>query len=145
MTNSDKFKQVFGLYATELWAMTETEFLTWLNADAQPERRDCGWTGIDDDYPVSIREVIDITAETGALTTQSRVMKLKPYKQPERKTDQIIARIKQESIKRNKEYMKHGDRYMLGFVDGMRLARSIVDGSIDEPHYFIPSKDGGGA
>lgn len=52
--------------------------------------RDCGWTGIEDDYPVSIREVIDITAETGALTTQSRVMELKPYRLPESKTGRWI-------------------------------------------------------
>ena len=38
-----------------------------------------GWVGIDQDYPVSIKEVLDITAETGALTTQSRIRELKPY------------------------------------------------------------------
>lgn len=31
-------------------------------------------------YPVSIKEVLDITAETGALTTQSRIRELKPYR-----------------------------------------------------------------
>ena len=30
MKNADKFKAVFGLYATELWAMPEEEFLKWL-------------------------------------------------------------------------------------------------------------------
>ena len=50
--------------------------------------------------------------------------------------EKICARIKAEAIKRNVEYMKHGDRYMLGFVDGMRLARRIVDGTIDDPVYF---------
>ena len=39
-----------------------------------------GWVGIDQDYPVSIKEVLDITAETGALTTQSRIRELKPYR-----------------------------------------------------------------
>lgn len=39
-----------------------------------------GWVGIDYDYPVSIKEVLDITAETGALTTQSRIRELKPYR-----------------------------------------------------------------
>jgi len=34
MTNADRFKTIFGLYATELWAMPEKEFLKWLNADA---------------------------------------------------------------------------------------------------------------
>ena len=38
-----------------------------------------GCVGIDKDYHVSIKEVIDITAETGALTAQNRIMELKPY------------------------------------------------------------------
>lgn len=33
MKNADKFKAVFGLYATELWAMPEGEFLRWLNSE----------------------------------------------------------------------------------------------------------------
>lgn len=33
MTNAERFKQTFGLYATELWAKPEKEFLEWLNAD----------------------------------------------------------------------------------------------------------------
>ena len=31
MTNATKFEKIFGIYATELWSMTETEFLIWLN------------------------------------------------------------------------------------------------------------------
>jgi hypothetical protein len=54
--------------------------------------------------------------------------------------DSLIARLKAEAIKRNVQYMKSGDRYLIGFVDGMRLARSIVDGSIDEPKYVYPSE-----
>lgn len=37
MTNADKFKQIFGIYATELWAMSEEDFLKWLNAEAETE------------------------------------------------------------------------------------------------------------
>ena len=33
MTNADKFKSLFGIYATELWAMSEKEFLEWLNSE----------------------------------------------------------------------------------------------------------------
>ena len=33
MTNADKFKEIFGLYATELWGKPEKEFLEWLNED----------------------------------------------------------------------------------------------------------------
>ena len=45
-------------------------------------KRDCGYTGIERDYPVSIKEVLDITAETGALETQARIRELKPYQHP---------------------------------------------------------------
>ena len=34
MTNADKFKNIFGLYATELWSMPEKYFLKWLNSEA---------------------------------------------------------------------------------------------------------------
>lgn len=34
MNNAERFRQVFGIYATELWVMSEEEFLKWLNADA---------------------------------------------------------------------------------------------------------------
>lgn len=41
MKNADKFKTVFGLYATEVWSMSEGEFLKWLNSESteteQPE------------------------------------------------------------------------------------------------------------
>ena len=33
MTNSEAFLYDFGMYATELWCMTEEEFLEWLNAE----------------------------------------------------------------------------------------------------------------
>lgn len=47
--------------------------------DAVPvKRRGVGYTGIDDDYLISIKEVIDITAETGAMETQRRIKELIP-------------------------------------------------------------------
>ena len=33
MTNADKFKSLFGIYATELWAMSEKDFLGWLSSE----------------------------------------------------------------------------------------------------------------
>ena len=36
MLNADKFKQIFGTYATALWALPENEFLEWLNAEFNP-------------------------------------------------------------------------------------------------------------
>ena len=35
MNNAEKFKQLFGIYATELWAMPGKDFLEWLNEKAQ--------------------------------------------------------------------------------------------------------------
>ena len=33
MTNADRFQQVFGLFATEVWAFSEKDFLNWLNEE----------------------------------------------------------------------------------------------------------------
>ena len=37
MTNAEKFKQLFGLYATELWSKSEEDFLMWLNMEYVPD------------------------------------------------------------------------------------------------------------
>ena len=59
MTNAEAFEYDFGIYATELWSMTEEQFLTWLNAECDRERprdavkvircRDCRWTVMEAD------------------------------------------------------------------------------------------------
>lgn len=36
MTNGERFKDLFGLYATEVWAMPEKDFLEWLNTLTTP-------------------------------------------------------------------------------------------------------------
>lgn len=33
MTNAEKFEQLFGITATELWCLSEKSFLKWLNAE----------------------------------------------------------------------------------------------------------------
>lgn len=38
-----------------------------------------GYIGVDDDYPVSVKQVLNITAELGALETQRRVRELPRY------------------------------------------------------------------
>ena len=44
MKNAEKFKTIFGLYATELWAMDEERMLKWLNAECEePERKVGHW------------------------------------------------------------------------------------------------------
>ena len=92
----------------------------------------------------SVRELYEHVQEhglsdmwSGGVNAAIDIIIAVPSAQPD--TEKICARIKAEAIKRNVEYMKHGDRYMLGFVDGMRLARRIVDGTIDDPVYFTLS------
>lgn len=34
MNNAELFEKIFGIYATELWAMPEDRFLKWLNDEA---------------------------------------------------------------------------------------------------------------
>ena len=34
MKVADRFKQIFGVYATEIWALPEDQFLGWLNSEA---------------------------------------------------------------------------------------------------------------
>jgi hypothetical protein len=36
MINAERFKQLFGFTATELWSLPEEQFLKWLNNDAIP-------------------------------------------------------------------------------------------------------------
>ena len=43
MSNAEKFKSVFGLYATEIWASSEAQFLNWLNADYIDEVQNAEW------------------------------------------------------------------------------------------------------
>ena len=44
MNNAEKFLSDFGLYATELWAMSEESFLSWLNSEyEQKKERNGRW------------------------------------------------------------------------------------------------------
>ena len=51
MTNAEAFRYDFGIYATELWAMPEKQFLEWLNAPCDREKprdiivrcKNCRW------------------------------------------------------------------------------------------------------
>ena len=46
MNNAEKFKQLFGIYATELWAMPEEKFLEWLNAEALEKQEQDRWHSV---------------------------------------------------------------------------------------------------
>ena len=39
MNNAERFRATFGMYATELWAMPEEEFLKWLNKETRTMSR----------------------------------------------------------------------------------------------------------
>ena len=53
MTNADLFKQIFGIYATDLWSKPEAEFLEWLNSEQEPK-----WIPVSERLPDSQTEVI---------------------------------------------------------------------------------------
>ena len=69
MNNADKFKKVFGMYATELWAMPEEKFVKWLNEEAQTstisqqkqnEQTTCGKKGNELEIIITIPEEFEI-------------------------------------------------------------------------------------
>lgn len=101
MINADKFEQVFGIYATELWAKPEKEFLEWLNSEAQevkdisipsaePERL------TDDDFE-TIR--IHLNAYKEKLCNQQRWEEAKEY---QRIIDRFMAFASAEPRKKGK-------------------------------------------
>lgn len=63
MKNADKFKSVFGLYATEVWSMPEGEFLRWLNTEGtESEQR---WILISERLPEEYEYVLLCDREPG--------------------------------------------------------------------------------
>ena len=60
MNNAEKFKQIFGLYATELWSMPEGDFLAWLNRDVET-------TQIDHDADTGKKVCVDTISRQAAL------------------------------------------------------------------------------
>ena len=62
MNNAEKFKQTFGLYATELWSMPESDFLEWLNRDVETTQID---------HIADSGKKVERTAETAQNTSSS--------------------------------------------------------------------------
>ena len=60
MTNADKFKFIFGIYATELWAKSEEEFLEWLNSETEPEQKNGKWILLSEKIPEMDERVLVI-------------------------------------------------------------------------------------
>lgn len=51
------------------------------NTERKLVHEETGWVGIDKDYPVSIKQVLDILAETGALVSRERIRnELEPHR-----------------------------------------------------------------
>jgi len=95
MNNAEKFKQIFGLYATKLWSMPESDFLEWLNRDVETTQIDhiaesgkkvsisCG----QENDLISRQAAIDaLTHEwDGMVTSVFDVIKSLPSAQPEQR------------------------------------------------------------
>ena len=65
MTNADKFKNTFGLYATELWSMPEKDFLEWLNSEvSNSSESPNGWIPTSKERPPQHQDIW-ITSDLG--------------------------------------------------------------------------------
>ena len=117
-------------------SITPEEAIKILTAKAECMRRETSGTDLDCNYRNC--DECDLCYKQGTTGDQMEALRVAISALQEK--DSLIARLKAEAIKRNILYMKSGDRYFVGFVDGVRLARSIVDGSIDEPKYVYPSE-----
>ena len=105
MNNADKFKQIFDLYATELWAMSEKDFLAWLNAESDVPGTNVGdlisrqaaikaiddlpncYNGYSDTYDKAY--IIGVLEELPSIDT----VPLGAYKQTRRERDMAIAQL----------------------------------------------------
>ena len=72
MNNAEKFKQIFGLYATELWSMPESDFLEWLNRDVET-------TQIDHTADIGKKVSISCSHENDLISRQAALKKLAVY------------------------------------------------------------------
>ena len=94
MTNADKFKNIFGLYATELWSMPEKDFLKWLNSEAM----NCSEFPNNSDT-ISRQAAIDIVVFEcgewiGLAKEISKQLKQLPPAQPEHKKGKWIKKMR---------------------------------------------------
>lgn len=126
MTNADKFKNIFGLYATELWSMPEKDFLKWLNSEVMncseiPNSSDCisRQSAID-----AIHEDADWLASQGSdwqverMERDKSILRSLPSAEPERKRG---------------EWIDHSDE---GYVEcPFCYSATNCDGNKDELHY----------
>ena len=78
MTNAEKFKQLFGIYATELWAMPEEKFLEWLNAEALEMQEQDRWTPCKEKMPAKPFGCFVTVMDTNPIT-QEEFENILPY------------------------------------------------------------------
>ena len=128
MTNADKFKNIFGLYATELWSMPEKDFLKWLNSEAT----NCSEISNSSDT-ISRQDALDALdkrfdsipmEQTSEILMLRKDLRELPSAQPERLTDDDFETIRihlsackerlcnQHRWKEAEEYQRIIDRFM---------------------------------
>lgn len=112
MTNADKFKEIFGIYATELWARPEKEFLEWLNADV-PDTN-VGDTIRRQDAIDMFNRLADDPWNANAYTTWSKAYEYAgemieelPSVQPEQQWIPVTAKLPKDFIPVNVTWVNH--------------------------------------
>ena len=78
MNNAENFKQLFGIYATELWAMPEEKFLKWLNAEALEKQEQDRWTPCKEKMPAKPFGCFVTVMDTNPIT-QEEFENILPY------------------------------------------------------------------
>lgn len=148
MKNANKFKQAFGLYATEVWAMPEAEFLAWLNADAQSEI-DRKWVDLVDRQAAidaaDRTDYLGLAVEDVKRVTDEVVKELKklPSAQPERKTGWIPCseRLPEKYIGEWLCYTSHGEILILPYDTPGDGSKECVFYRWDDNGYFYQTYD----
>ena len=92
MNNAEKFKQIFGIYATELWAMSEEEFIKWINSNFN-----CDVCVVSNEDTISRHDAIRIvdgidTWQAGWRGNAIESMKALPSAQPVAKDTNVLSK-----------------------------------------------------
>lgn len=127
MNNADKFKQIFDLYATELWAMSEKDFLAWLNVERDVPDANVGES-------ISRQAALDAITDDSIVANMDSVYdsELHRYK---RAMHRIIANL--PSI----DTVKHGKWIKMSDADGVYWACSECGEDLPRVSHFNPQFD----
>lgn len=96
MNNAEKFQEVFGYYATEMWAKPETEFLEWINSEYRLREQsvEVGKDCISRAYAIEVLSHIkeDEQWRTECIDNEIRLIKLLPSVVPQVPSEDCISR-----------------------------------------------------